>query len=259
MRGRTERKPLGAKDTNIHGVSRSTSPYKHNSSKSRSGSLSPVRLDKSSPSKFDSSESLASGLIRLSPGKRPSGGLSSPTKKHRAHKEFLIYEDHTNYRDALDSLESMTVTNVENKENENPRSNMCQDIENRSPQRLSKKRSALADLRIHQYPGYIQTFETNEAGRSGILAPKHQLTQGFMMNTTDVSTSTKRTAVPSFVTPPKKNRIHYKYIQSLNKVDQARSVRSRTDIDVHEVRKLTFDLHDDSIARYQDAQKKNIF
>ncbi|KAG7723775.1 hypothetical protein KL933_005348 [Ogataea haglerorum] len=256
MRGRTERKPLGAKDTNIHGVSRSTSPYKHNSSKSPSRSLSPVPIDKSSPSKFDSSESLASGLVRLSPGKRPSGGLNSPTKKHRAHKEFQIYEDHTNYRDALDSLESMAVTNVENKENENPRSNKCKEIENRSPQRSATKRSALADLRIHEYPGYIQTFETNEAGRSGILAPKHQLTQGFMMNTAGVNASTKRTAVPSFVTPPKRNRIHYKYIESLNKVDQARPVRSRTDLDVHEVRKLTFDLHDDSIARYQDAQKK---
>ncbi|KAH3671643.1 hypothetical protein OGAPHI_000348 [Ogataea philodendri] len=248
MRGRTERRPLGAKDANTHGVSRSTSPYKDSSSKSRSGSFSPVRIERPKSTKLDSNESLGMGLGKLSPSKRSSLGTVSPTKKLKPSKGFQIYEDRTNYRDTLEGLEAMAVTNIQNKENE-PFVSSSPGKENLSPARRSAKRAALSDLRIDEYPGYIQVAEPRT---NGVLAPKHQLKQSFMFRP---SSSTKRAAIPSFITPPKKNRIQYKYIGSLNSQQPDPEVRSRTDLDTGVVRKLTFDIQSDSIASYETRKK----
>lgn len=202
------RQPLASKSTNVQ-RSRSSSPLK------RSDSPTKKTLFSTSPTKKQ----------RYSPIK------NQPNLKHPS--TFTIYQDNSfNKKDYLKSLNSDSIIPnfnkfdiSSNKENENlivKSKNINLNIENIENNKLinklnnkstSKKRKPLSDLNINNYPGFITL------GPLKPLSKIEQLNEPWSTNSfsSNSFSNRKRLLIPSYITPPKRNRIkHYKFISTCN-------------------------------------------
>lgn len=206
-----KRQPLATKSTNIQ-RSRSSSPLK------RSDSPTKKTLFSTSPTKKQ----------RYSPIK------NQPSLKYpSASNTFTIYQDNSfNKNDHLKSLSSDSIIPnfnefdiSSNKENENLtlksknlNLNLNSDNENIEYNKLInksllRKRNPLSDLNINNYPGFITL------GPLKPLSKIQQLKEPWSTNSFSLNSSSnrKRLLIPSYITPPKRNRIkHYKFISTYN-------------------------------------------
>lgn len=100
---------------------------------------------------------------------------------------------------------------------------------------VSKRKAShpLDDLTITSYPGYLST-NTNMGGEPlGSLRPLGDMTQlrePWYTNKFSEGSNDKRLPVPSFVTPPKRDRVKsYKFVDSIDNASLDEIIRGTTD------------------------------
>lgn len=219
------RQPLAVKSTNVQ-RSRSTSPLKRAESPTKKSvfTSSPTKKARSSPEKRELS--------------------STPTLKHPSIQEqpFTIFQDSTYARNESASKSPTSSprhiipifqdAHLSDKEN-GPDNSLDTQSENKenihittpciSPlsQRQSvHARKALTDLNINTFPGYIHE------GPLKPLMQFQQLREPWSTNSFSNSVKPgKRLMVPSYVTPPKRNRVRlYKYVSDSNSHTQVKNL-----------------------------------
>lgn len=241
-----DRTPLSLKDSNVYGSgssSRNSSPLKASfprlsqssrSQESRSSfyrkenSVSPKKASPKRPSSF-----ALDNNVSLSPTKKLKSN-TTPALKHQPNstlKSFKIFEDPGDYNKKLRSKfeEALKICDLapETKENIFPFVGRQQEdqhipsenvFDDKIPQKLLKgQRRPLYDLSIIDYPGYAQVLQYRKS--SGVLSPKSQLMNSWMLKfgpSRRHSTRAPKIRMPSFVTPPKKSGLRFRYISSLD-------------------------------------------
>lgn len=215
---------LSSKDNNIRHqqITKSStpqlSPAKDNRSFSPRRSISPQR-----------SVSPVSPKRSISPEKADSNISNFFKNKEIPQLGFTIFSDDKDYSTELQLASNLKVTtqdendNTYNKENVN----ITPVIRNL----LTSRRKVLGDLNIKVYSGFIKF------PKEGEITPDIQLTETW--------TNNKQIRIPSYVTPPRKDRI--KYISFENeKIKPKKRSNSQSDIDTRKVvKKLVFDIHKD--------------
>ncbi|ANZ77632.1 BA75_04617T0 [Komagataella pastoris] len=191
-------------------------------SRSRSRSNSPTKLFGSvTPSRTRSRSNTRS--LSVSPTKEtliPSSTLqqtnpsellrSGPNEFRKRSPSFTIYQDDCYYRDTLQYTQDNEVAPVDDSDKENVGTTQKKDIT--QPEVLSSQRSPLSDLSIYQFPGFMNLHNADDKSSLSVLRPKTPLTTTWMISTENKS---KKLYIPSFITPPKRNRV-IKYVSSLN-------------------------------------------
>ncbi|CAH2351298.1 hypothetical protein CLIB1423_03S03114 [[Candida] railenensis] len=184
-----------------------------------------------SPTKANSFESpIANHRLRLvSPSKshsQPISRKSSPPKKQQPGQlSFKIFEDpikpssqdsaEVREEEDFPSLDKENKSNskstpLSNKQNHSDQENILQPSKRgliRSPSSLSVNRAPLAQLNVHDFPGYITSAFGNGFG-SGAHRPM-KLTEPWIppnSNNEQKSLQKFHTGIPSFITPPRNSR-----------------------------------------------------
>ncbi|GAV27406.1 hypothetical protein PMKS-000873 [Pichia membranifaciens] len=224
------RQPLAVKSTNVQ-RSRSTSPLKRAESPTKKSvfTSSPTKKARSSPEKRELS--------------------STPTLKHPSIQEqpFTIFQDSTYARNESASKSPTSSprhiipifqdAHLSDKEN-GPDNSLDTQSENKenihittpciSPlsQRQSiHARKALTDLNINTFPGYIHE------GPLKPLMQFQQLREPWSTNSFSNSVKPgKRLMVPSYVTPPKRNRVQDRYEEVLEWKEDIDAHRSEINV-----------------------------
>ncbi|ODV74537.1 Acm1p CYBJADRAFT_172508 [Cyberlindnera jadinii NRRL Y-1542] len=215
-----KRQALSSKDSN------SLSSQKKGLVRTTLGSRSPSKSPNKSPNKSPSK----------SPSKSPT---RSPTKSQQQVIDgglftkpvpklgFKIFEDATDYTN-VQRIATASICD----END-----VVLDKENRTPCREVKrhKRAPMKDLNIAQFPSYIHYHAHNSRLGDGA-------TGTYLLDTK--WTGDGKIVIPSYVTPPRKDRVRY-ITMGTNNASVKRS-HSETDLQKDKaVKRLVFSIHDD--------------
>lgn len=280
-----DRTPLSWKDSNVFGSgssSQDSSPLKVSfprllqSSRSKElksslscqeNSLTPSKGSPKRPSSFGFSSNVSlSPTKKLKPNNTPSLSHSLNTRS----KSFEIFEDANDYNKKLRSKfeDSLRICDVSpgKKENmlpymkhqEEEQSGLSENIYNdKIPQRiLERKRYALHDLSIMDYPGYAQVPKTRKD--VSVLNPKFQLTNSWVLkfrHSKQHSMSTRKIPIPSFVTPPKRRGFRFKYVTSLDQRKHYSRAMSGRHSDLDMFGYFRSEIEPEAVADITDAKK----
>lgn len=219
------RQPLAVKSTNVQ-RSRSTSPLKRIDSPTKKSAFtsSPTKKARSSPAKREllhtpslnhpSVQEQSFTIFQDSTYARNQSASKSPASSPR--HIIPIFQD-THLSDKENGSDNKLDTQSDNKENIQI---MAPCIPNPNQRQSTHARKALIDLNINSFPGYIH---------EGPLQPLMQIQQlKEPWSTNSFSNSVKpgkRLMVPSYVTPPKRNRVRvYKYVSDSNSHTQVKNL-----------------------------------
>ncbi|KAG0679825.1 hypothetical protein C6P40_001301 [Pichia californica] len=234
-----KRQPLASKSTNLQ-RSRSTSPLKRSQSPTKNSiySSSPTKKNRISPIKnlpqlnhpLSSSSSLSSSSFTIfqdkSYNRHNNNSINNNNNSPKTKSIIPIFENtqisSNKENEFIDNNDSTTVRKIEINNKENP--SLLNNTHNTHTQ---IKRLPLSDLNINQYPGYIhigphqplsQLQQLNEPWSTNTFSNLDlnlNLNSNSNSNSNNKFNHNKRILVPSYITPPKRNRVHlYKYISS---------------------------------------------
>lgn len=217
------RHPLAAKSTNVQ-RSRSTSPLKRvesptkksvlSSSPSKKARFSPIKKELPMTTSLNRPSAKPFNIFQDSSYARTEHTSSSSSSSPR--HLIPIFRD-ANLSDKENEGSSVLDTQSENKENLHlPAS--C--IPPHRQIRPSRTRKPLTDLNINSFPGYVHQ------GPLKPLVQIHQLKEPWSTNSfSNISKPMKRLMVPSYITPPKRNRVHlYKFVSDSNSNTQVKNL-----------------------------------
>ncbi|CCH42048.1 APC/C-CDH1 modulator 1 [Wickerhamomyces ciferrii] len=220
--------------------SRTPSPQKSRPSSRLALSEKTDKNLKLSPSKsnnlrYSNSNSPSRSRSSNSPTKKP---LSSSSLLIKSQPNFKIFEDPKDYSTEL-YLSTIKINDendyLNSKENLEPKRSLpISNLEIESPlKKQCNKRSPLQDLNIQEYPGFIEYTRT----------PRIQ--NSYQLDTKWSNSNMKQ--IPSFITPPKNDRIKYISFTDDFKNDLGiKRSNSLSDVDVSRpVKKLVFGIHKD--------------
>lgn len=218
-----QRRPLALKPTNSNiQRSRSSSPLKRSDSPTKVTlySTSPTKRARLSPTKKLQNSSATSEFVIFqddSPSPTKSSSLTPTSSLIPVFNDISISNSNTNNKENnLSIQESKQLLEEQNKENpSHPDTNISHTtVSIRQSRSSSHTRIPLSDLNIHAFPGYFHN------GPLKPLQPLQQLNEPWYTNQFSKKQQRsihKRLLVPSYVTPPKRNRVHcYKYISNMN-------------------------------------------